>query len=167
VITYYAEAVLDRIKDAQVTRLIERIGEHYRTNISNRFLRPVLLQLQVDKSTWDQVEVLTEKLELFRYQGFHLDELYRQIAACARLVEVARNKSTIRNKLSSIPIGADKTLRDMAVSNFSSNLQVFADLLNELYVILVDIDKQDSGVNQPIYSQIPELYNIGCLLAGS
>jgi len=167
VITYYAEAILDRIKDAQVTRLIERIGEHYRTNISNRFLRPVLLQLQVDKATWDQVEVLTEKLELFRYQGFHLDELYRQIAACARLVEVARNKSTIRNKLSAIPIGTDKTLRDMAVSNFSSNLQVFADLLNELYVILVDIDKQDSGVNQPIYSQIPELYNIGSLLVGN
>jgi len=158
---------LDRIKDAQVTRLIERIGEHYRTNISNRFLRPVLLQLQVDKSTWDQIEVLTEKLELFRYQGFHLDELYRQIAACARLVEVARNKSTIRNKLSAVPIGDEKTLRNMAVSNFSSNLQVFADLLNELYTILLEIDMQDCGKNQPIYTQIPELYNIGRLLAGN
>jgi len=167
VITYYAEAILDRIKDAQVTRLIERIGEHYRTNISNRFLRPVLLQLQVDKSTWDQIEVLTEKLELFRYQGFHLDELYRQIAACARLVEVARNKSTIRNKLSAVPIGDEKTLRNMAVSNFSSNLQVFADLLNELYTILLEIDMQDCGKNQPIYTQIPELYNIGRLLAGN
>jgi len=158
---------LDRIKDAQVVRLIERIGEHYRTNISNRFLRPVLLQLQVDKSTWDQVEIITEKLELYRYQGFHLDELYRQIAACARLVEVARNKSNVRNKLISIPVGDDKTLRDMAVSNFSSNLQVFCDLLNELYVILVDIDKSEAGKNQPVYSQIPELYNIDRLLVGN
>jgi len=158
---------LDRIKDAQVVRLIERIGEHYRTNISNRFLRPVLLQLQVDKSTWDQIEIITEKLELYRYQGFHLDELYRQIAACARLVEVARNKSNVRNKLASIPIGDDKTLRDMAVSNFSSNLQVFCNLLNELYVILVDIDKNEAGKNQPIYSQIPELYNIDRLLVGN
>ena len=158
---------MDRIKDAQVVRLIERIGEHYRTNISNRFLRPVLLQLQVDKSTWDQVEIITEKLELYRYQGFHLDELYRQIAACARLVEVARNKSNVRNKLISIPVGDDKTLRDMAVSNFSSNLQVFCNLLNELYVILVDIDKNEAGKNQPIYSQIPELYNIDRLLVGN
>jgi len=157
---------LDRIKDAHVIRLIEQIGEHYRTNISNRFLRPVLLQLQVDKSTWDQIEILTEKMELFRYQGFHLDELYRQIAACARLVEVARNKANIRNKLNSIPIGADKTLRDMAVSNFSSNLQVFADLLNELYVILVELDKSDSGKKPPVFSQISELYNIGRLLVG-
>lgn len=158
---------MDRIKDAQVIRLIEHIGEHYRTNISNRFLRPVLLQLQVDKSTWDQIEILTEKMELFRYQGFHLDELYRQIAACARLVEVARNKANIRNKLNSVPIGADKTLRDMAVSNFSSNLQVFADLLNELYVLLVEMDKSDAGKKPPVYSQISELYNIGRLLVGN
>ncbi|MDR0301361.1 MAG: hypothetical protein LBI04_03505 [Treponema sp.] len=158
---------MDRIKDAQVIRLIEQIGDHYRTNISNRFLRPVLLQLQVDKSTWDQIEVLTEKMEMYRYQGFHLDELYRQIAACARLVEVARNKSNIRNKMNSIPIGADKTLRDMAVSNFASNLQVFADLLNELYEILTDMDKQAAGNKPPVYSQITELYNIGRLLEGN
>jgi hypothetical protein len=159
---------LDRIKDAQVIRLIERIGEYYRTNISNRFLRPVLLQLQLDKSTWDQIEILTEKMELFRYQGFHLDELYRQIAACARLVEVARNKANIKNKLSSVPIGGgDRTLRDMAVSNFPSNLQVFADLLNELYLILVEMDKSDSGKKPPVFSQISELYNIGRLLVGN
>jgi hypothetical protein len=167
-ITYYAGVILDRIKDAQVIRLIEQIGEHYRTNISNRFLRPVLLQLQIDKSSWDQIEILTEKMELFRYQGFHLDELYRQIAACARLVEVARNKSNIRNRLNSIPIGADKTLRDMAVSNFASNLQVWADMLNDLYTILVEMDKNDAGPNgKPIYTQITELYNIGRLLVGN
>jgi len=159
---------LDRIKDAQVIRLIEQIGEHYRTNISNRFLRPVLLQLQVDKSTWDMIEILTEKMELFRYQGFHLDELYRQIAACARFVEVARNKSAIKNKMGSIPTGgADKILRDMAVSNFSSNLQVFADLLNELYVNLVEFDKKKASERTPIYTQMPELYNVGHLLVGN
>jgi hypothetical protein len=158
---------LDRIKDAHIVRLIEQIGEHYRTNISNRFLRPVLLQLQVDKSTWDLIEVLTEKMELFRYQGFHLDELYRQIAACARFVEVARNKSNIRSKFSSVPMGSDRILRDMAFSNFSSNLQVFADLLNELYLHLVDMDKKDAGdKHPPVYTQMGELYNIGRLLVG-
>jgi hypothetical protein len=161
------EGILDRIKDAQVVRLIEQIGDHYKTNISNRFLRPVLLQLQVDKTTWDLIEILTEKMEMYRYQGFHLDELYRQIAACARFVEVARNKSNIRDKLKSIPIGnSDRTLRDMAVSNFASNLQVFADLLNELYIILVDMDKKDSGTKEPVYTQMSELYNIGRLLVG-
>ncbi|MDR0496957.1 MAG: hypothetical protein LBH42_05020, partial [Treponema sp.] len=59
-----------QVRDAQIIRLIERIGEHYRTNISNRFIRPTLLTLPLEKSTWDSIEMLTEKLEQFRYQGF-------------------------------------------------------------------------------------------------
>jgi len=157
---------LDRIKDPHIVRLIEQIGEHYRTNISNRFLRPVLLQLQVDKNTWDQIEVLTEKIELYRYQGFHLDELYRQIAACARFVEVARNRTDMKSKASAMD-GPDKILRQMAASNFAYNLKVFADLLNELFINLAEMDRQDVGnTRPPVYSQMHELYNIGRLLVG-
>jgi hypothetical protein len=159
---------LDRIKDAQVLRLIERIGEHYRANISNRFLRPILLSLNLDKSTWDQVELLTEKMEIFQYQGFHFDELYTQIAASARFVEAARNHliPTLRNRISAVPIGPDKILREMAASNFVSNLQVFSDLLHELYVNLVELDKQSCGKNKPLYTTFHELDNIGRLLVG-
>ena len=148
--------------------MIEQISEHYRTNISNRFLRPILLQLQVDKNTWDLIEALTEKMELNRYQGFHLDELYRQIAACARFIECARNGMipTLRMKLGAFPNSSDKILREMAANNFISNLQVFADLLNELYVNLVTLDKDASGKRQPVYTQIQELYNVGRLLVG-
>ena len=158
---------MERVKDAQVIRLIERIGDHYRSNILNRFLRPVLLQLQVDKTTWDLIEILTEKMELYRYQGFHFDDLYRQIAACARFVETARSSSIIKNKINSLPAshGHDKILRDMAVSNFASNLQVFAGLLCELYVNLVELDESSAGKNKPIYTQIPELYSVENLLA--
>ena len=160
---------MDRIKDTHVIRLIEQISEHYRTNISNRFLRPVLLQLNIDKTTWDQIELLTEKMDLFRYQGFHLDELYRQIAACARFVEIARNNTVpaLKNKLSNLPGSQDKILREMAASNFVSNLKVFADLLNELYVNLVDMDKASAGKNEPVYTQIKELHSVGRLLVGS
>jgi len=161
---------LDRIKDAQVIRMVEQLGEHYRTNISNRFLRPLLLQLQLDKNTWDQIELLTEKLELFRYQGFHYDELYRQIFACARFVEAARNGiiPNLRSKLGSLPTDHDKILREMAASNFGSNLQVFADNLNELYVLLVSMDKTAVTKSRPaIYTTIPELENVGKLLVGS
>ena len=157
-----------RIKDAHVIRLIEQIGEHYRTNISNRFLRPLLLQLQIDKNTWDQIELLTEKIEIFRYQGFHIDDLYRQIAACARFVEVARNNliPSLKGKIGAMPNSSDKILRDMAASNFGSNLQVFADLVNEVYVSLVDLDKKNSGNEPPIYTQVRELHSVGRLLVG-
>jgi len=159
---------LERIKDAHILRLVEHIGEHYRTNISNRFLRPIILQMQIDKSTWDQIELLTEKTESFIYNGVHLDDLYKQIAACARFVELARNNltPTIRAKLNAIPGGHDKTLRDMAASNFVSNLKVFADLLHELYMNLIEMDKAHCGKNKPVYTQIPELQSIDRFLAG-
>jgi hypothetical protein len=131
-------------------------------------LRPLLLQLQFDKSTWDQIELLTERVELFRYQGFHLDELYRQVFACARFVESARNNiiPTIKSKLVSNPNSPDKILREMAANNFASNLQIFADYLNELFINLTEMDKNTAKGSTPVYTQMPELTNVGRLLVG-
>ena len=157
------------IRDAQIIRLIERIGEHYRTNISNRFIRPALLQLPLEKQSWDLIEILTEKIEQYRYQGFHLDELYRQVIACARFVSITRREMvpTLRNRFSGSSSGADRVLRDMAVNNFGSNLQLFADLVNELYVRLVELDKTEAKGRRPLYMGIPELKDIGRMLVGS
>ena len=161
---------MDRVKDSSVIRLIERISEHYQANISNRYLRPALLQLQIDKSTWDQIELLTEKMEFFRYQGFHLDDLYRQIAACARFVDVARTNlpGILRSKMNSAPSGPDKIIREMAASNFGSNLKVFTDQLNELYVNLVELDKIEAQKRKgkPVFEQVGELTSIGRLIVG-
>ena len=157
------------VRDAQIIRLVERIGDHYRTNISNRFIRPTLLTLPLEKQSWDLIETLTEKIEQYRYQGFHLDELYRQIIAAARFVAITRRDlvPTLRNRLSGGATGPDRVLREMAVNNFSSNLQVFADLVNELYVCLVEIDKTDAKGRRPLYMGIPELNDVGRLLIGN
>jgi hypothetical protein len=159
-----------QITDPPVVRLIERISGHYRTNISNRFIRPLLLQLPLEKTTWDLIDVFVEKVDQFRYQGFQLDDLYRQIAACARFVSIARRDliPTLRARMAQmVSYGADKVLRDMAINNFSSNLQVFADLVNELYVMLVELDKAGARGRRPLYTQMPELANIGQELVGN
>jgi hypothetical protein len=125
--------------------------------------------MQIDKGTWDLIELLTEKTELSISNGVHLDDLYKQIAACARFVELARNHliPSLRSKISAIPGGHDKTLRDMAASNFVSNLKVFADLLNELYMNLIELDKAHCGKNKPLYTQMTELHSVGRFLVGS
>ncbi|MDR1863173.1 MAG: hypothetical protein LBQ67_04545 [Treponema sp.] len=148
--------------------MTERIGEHYRINISNRFIRPVLLQLSLDKQSWDLLDLLTEKVEQYRYQGFDLNELYRQIIAAARFVAAARRELVpgIRNRLSNSASGSDKVLRNMAINNFASNLQLFADLVNELYVNLVEQDKIGSKGRRPLYLSMPELQDIGRMLVG-
>jgi len=159
------------VRDAQIIRLIERIGEHYRTNISNRFIRPALLHLPLEKQSWDAIETLTEKIEQYRYQGFQLDELYRQIIAAARFVAFTRRElvPTLRSRLSASGSGSgpDRVLRDMAVNNFGSNLQVFADLVNELFVKLVELDKAAAKGHRPFYMTMPELQDVGRMLVGS
>ena len=158
------------VRDSQAIRLIERIAEHYRTNISNRFIRPALLQLSLEKQSWDLIEVLTEKIEQYRYQGFLLDELYLQIIATGRFISVTRREMvpTLRYRLGAInTTGPDKVLRDMAINNFSSNLQVLADLINELYVCLVELDKKEARGKRPVYMSIPELSDIGRHLVGN
>jgi hypothetical protein len=72
----------------------------------------------------------------------------------------------LRNRISGVASGPDKVLRDMAVNNFASNLKVLADLLNELYVKLVELDKADAKGHRPAYLSIPELEDIGQMLIG-
>jgi len=160
---------LQLITDPQIVRLVERISEHYRSNISNRFIRPALLQLPLEKQSWDLIELLTEKVEQFRYQGFHIDELYHQIVACARFVALSRRELVpiLRSRLTAGgSMGSDRVLQDMAVNNFGSNLQLFADLVNELFVNLVEIDKRNAKGRRPLYLSIPELQEVGRLLIG-
>lgn len=158
-----------QVRDAQIVRLLERLGEHYRSNISNRFIRPALLQLPIEKQNWDLIEALTEKVEAYQYQGTHLDELYHQVIAAARFVSITRRELVpgLRNRLGGSSSGQDRVLRDMAVNNFASNLQLFADMVNELYITLVELDKIDAKGHRPLYLSIPELQEIGRLLIGN
>ena len=161
---------MEPVKDEYIIRLIEKIGDHYRTNISNRFIRPALMQAVLDKSTWDQLELLTEKFDQFRYQGYHLDELYRHVAAAARFVNVVRRDiaPSLRHRLSGNPLnGTDKVLRKMAVINFNFNLRLFADLLYDLYIKLAEYDVAVSKGKSPLHRQIPELADIGSQLIGT
>ena len=157
------------VNDAQVIKLIERIGEHYRTNISNRFIRPALLQAPLEKQNWDLIETLTVKMEQYQAQGFHLEELYHQIAAAAQFVAVVRRDlaPVLRNRVSGDRKDSDRIFREMAVSNFSSNLKVFADLINELFTFLVELDKANIKNRRPLYPTIPELEDVPKLLMGN
>jgi hypothetical protein len=150
---------------ALVTRLIEQIGNHYRDNVANSFLRPALFQLPLDPQDWSQIEILTRKQT--QDAGFALDELYRQISAAARFVFLVRNDllPVLKNRLTREAPGSRKVFQDMAINNSNSNLKIFADLLNELYLALTELDKQNSCGRTPVYRQMPELLEVSRLLA--
>ena len=155
-----------QIKTPEVFVAIEGIGEHFRTNISNRFTRRGISSLILDPETWNRIEDLTEKVENFRYQGYHFDEIYSQILAMARFVYQAKHDllPNIRFLASggNDHVGAsDKVFRDMAIANFGPNLKILADKVNELYVKVAAIDRGNAGIKNPVFNQIPELKEIG------
>ncbi len=156
-----------QLKNPEIFSAIEAMGEHFRQNISNRFTRRAISSMSLDPGTWNLIEEFTEKSDHYRYQGYHLDELYGQILAMARFVYQARKQICPNLKyLSQSQAGerisdADRVFRDMAVNNFASNLQILADRLNELYVKVAALDKEAAGLKPPVFSRIPELKEIG------
>jgi len=161
---------LDQITDDSVVRLIKQLVDHYRTNISNRFIRPALLQLPFDEVLWAYIESLTERFEQLSYQGFNIEDLYRQIDALVKFVCAVRQEivPTLRYRLgNNYSDKTDKLLRDLAINNFSSNLQVFAGLLLELYNKLVELDTADAKNKRPVYKQYPDLDGIQEKLMGN
>lgn len=150
--------------------MIKQLVEHYHSNISNRFIRPALLQLPFDEILWNHIESLTERYNQVGYQGYHIDDLYRQISALATFVYAVRREiaPSLRYRIGNTYTDkTDKLYRDMAINNFSSNLKVFAELIYELYNKLVDLDTAASKGKRPLYRQYAELDGIEEKLFGS
>jgi hypothetical protein len=119
--------------------------------------------------TWTQIETLTEKFEQFRYQGIQLDELYRQVSATAKFVNATRREvaPSLRQRLSGERTsGPDKVLKDMVVNAFSSNLALLAEMLDELYERLKELDVVHTKDGLPLYQQTSEFATIKDLLFG-
>jgi hypothetical protein len=155
---------MDQITDDSVVRLIKQLVDHYHTNISNRFIRPVLMQLPFDDILWSHIESLTERFDQLSYQGYHIEDLYRQISAMVKFVYAVRCEiaPTLRYRIgNNFTDKTDKVLRDMAINNFSSNLNVFAGLIFELYNKLIELDTAAAPKGKrPIYKQYADLEDI-------
>jgi hypothetical protein len=157
------------IKDPDVFRIIEKIGDHFMNNVSNRFIRKALVVLELQQAEWDRLENLTAKTEYYKQQGFQFDELYEMVLAAAHFVHQARTK-LMPNLKSMIAQGGteqDRVLRDMAAQNFPVNLAILSDLINELYMKVAGIDKASHEKKRPVYERIPELKELGRYLVNS
>lgn len=154
-------------KDGEIMGVIDSIGEHYRTNIGNRYIRAAFRVLPLEQRTWNVIESVTEKSNYYALQGYHFDELYERILALAEFVYHARRElqPQLRMMLSSggraLPAGNERILRDMAVNNFASNLSILADLVNKLYTRTVELDIEAHRHSTPVYQSIRQLQEIG------
>ena len=162
-----------QIKDSVVMTLIDQISEHYKRNVSNRFLRPALMRMQMEQRNWDLIESMTEKSDYYQLQGYHVDELYDRILAFGEFIYHARHdlapnlRSYLTGSTNTRGLGSaanDRVLRDMSVNNFESNLAVLADLVNKLFVAVVQLDNDAAKGSSPVHKTIPRLKDLGRLL---
>ena len=158
-------------KDKVILELIDTIGEHYRTNLGNRFIRNEFSVLPMDTAVWSLIESVTEKAQYYALQGYHLDELYDRVLALAQFVYHARRElqPQLRARLSARPKGPgpggnERILRDMAVNNFAPNLAILADMVNKLYTRVVEVDMEMHRHRTPIYKNYKGLDHIGSYL---
>lgn len=159
------------VRDTELFRIIERLGEHYSANINNQYLRKAFTNLTIDRVGWERIDRLTTIGDYDRAQGFSFMELYERILAMARFIGKSRQEvqPSLRRLLDSHGSGSrsfdpERLRIEMAISNFGSNLSVLSDLLNELYMKVVELDKQSHNSKAPVYTRIPELKNIGRML---
>ncbi|MBN1698450.1 MAG: hypothetical protein JW881_13125 [Spirochaetales bacterium] len=161
------------IKDGDILSLIVRINDHFRNNITNRFLRKALLVMEIPQSTWDILEGMADKETYGKLEGYKFHELYEFILAAATFIHHAKKevKPRLKSLLSSgsqtmlsrngPETNKDKVLREMAISNFGSNLGIFADLVNELYMKTVALDKATHNNRNCVFEKNPELQQVG------
>jgi DNA repair ATPase RecN len=163
------EAEKVEIKDPDIFRIIEKLGDHFQNNVSNRFIRKALVILELQQSEWDRLENLTAKAESYKQLGFRFDELYEMVLAAAHFIHQARTKMVpnIRTMLAQGATEKDKILRDMAAQNFPVNLAILADYVNELYMKTTALDRAAHEKKRPVYERIPELKELGKYLVTS
>jgi hypothetical protein len=151
------------IKDPDIFRIVEKIGDHYQNNVSNRFIRKALVVLELQQSEWDRLENLTNKSQYYKQQGFAFDELYEMVIAAAHFVHQARTVMlpNLKAILAQGSTEQEKVLREMAAQNFPVNLGILSDLINELYLKTASLDKAGHVKGRPVYERIPELKELG------
>jgi hypothetical protein len=164
------------VRDEKLFKIVEKLQGHYQNNLNNRYIRKALLLMKVPTGTWNSIARLTEKTDYYKIQGYQYKELYEQIYAAATFVYHARTE--VLPRLKSLLSGGtdtvfahrkaeepkDKVLLEMAINNFPANLGVFSDLVNELYVRAVELDRAEHPKQKPVFEHLPELKELGKLL---
>ncbi|MQY77332.1 MAG: hypothetical protein GH155_06880 [Spirochaeta sp.] len=163
------------IKNQDIVKLVEKSTLHYINNIYNRHIRKAFMTMQISRATWETLERFTDNSDYYKVQGYQFQEIYEYIHAAATFVYHARME--VLPNLKSLLAGGSETmlsrprdggsdliLRKMAINNFGANLGIFADIINELYIQTVALDKEEHQGRRAVYERIDELKNIGQLL---
>lgn len=160
-----------QIRTPELFQRLEKLAAHYTGNVASQYIKAEFPNLTLSRRDWDEIELITARQELFRHQGYHLDELYLKLLALARFVKQARTQwgSNLKNLVSIRYSGrpaSEKLMAEMVAANFSSNLALLAEMVLELFYLTRKEDaEQNQGKHRALHS-VPEAKEIETLLQG-
>jgi len=160
-----------QVRSPELFQKLEKLAQHYNSNVASTYLKAEIATLTLPRRDWDEVELITARQEVFRHQGYHLDELYLKLLSLARLVHQARNhlapglKNKVANRLASRS-PQERLMAEMAAANFLPNLSVLADMVLDLYEMTMREDQAQSQGKTKFLASVPEAKEIETLLQG-
>jgi hypothetical protein len=158
-----------QIRSAELFQRLEKMAQHYQNNVASNYLKAELANLPLTRRDWDEVEMITARLEIYRSQGFHLDELYLKLLSMAKLVHQARIqmapglKAKVCSRLGA-QAGSNKLMAEMASANFLPNLAVLGDMVLDLYAFVQEEDTSQNQGKTRALASVPEAKEIASLL---
>ncbi len=155
------------VQDYEINTQIDRIADHVDTILNNAFIRKSLSRIVISHEYQAGMDILLSRSEAYKINGYLFDEIYRGILGLAMWSYRARTEMLpeLKYHLSgeSMP-EMDRIREQMALENLKSNLNILADIINNLYVKTVAADKASHKRKPPVYLRIKELGNLGQFL---
>nr|MDA3809168.1 hypothetical protein [Spirochaetaceae bacterium] len=133
---------------------------------NNSYVRSALVSMNLPPNTRMAMQPLTDKIGSYKLHGYRFDELYSGMVALATYIYKVRKEvyPYLKNSLVGKSSGDEKILQMLAVDNLKTNMSVLADDVSDLYLRVVQLDKDSHQVKRPVYERMPELQTMGQLL---
>lgn len=154
------------VKDMQTISVIERLAKHFESSINNSYVRTALISMDLPPNARMAMQPLTDKVDSYKLHGYRFDEIYAGIMALATYIYKVRKEvyPYLKNSLTGKASGDEKILQMLAVDNLKTNMSVLADDVSDLYMRVVQLDKDAHKVKPPVFERMPELQTLGQLL---
>ncbi len=155
-----------KFKDKIIHELIEKLRDQYQSFIHNQFINYYLLDSDIPKNDWLDIEDLIDSNKYYEAEGHDLNKLYDQILSFSsfltkikkEILPRIQNEAALRIRKMSAD---NKILYEMKLEKLHKNLKTFYDIIIELFINAKKVDKKIYGEENMLYIKLPYIQEIG------
>ena len=147
------------IKDKSVQNIIDRLREHYSVFFSNQFIKYYLLDSKIPRSVWINIEDLMNAKQEYQVIGYELEPLYEQILSLTSFFQTIKKEVLPRmmdeaqRRMTKMATDS-KILFKMTLDNAPGNMDIFNELVTELFIAVRDADTLKNGEEKALYKRL-------------